>query len=71
MTEALTSPGVAPAANKAQMRSGASRGSGDARTLRLSDPSWGPAPSVSMKFKRKLISSSTSSVFASGTSGSP
>eukprot|EP00969_Alexandrium_andersonii_P089571 3954888-Alexandrium_andersonii.AAC.1 len=61
MTEALTSPRVAPAAKRARMRPGAPRGSGDVRTLGLPYPSWDSAPSVFVKFMGKLISSSMSS----------
>eukprot|EP00969_Alexandrium_andersonii_P336908 14891578-Alexandrium_andersonii.AAC.1 len=55
ITDALASPGDAPAANRARIRSGASRGSGDARTLGPPNPSWDPTPATA-RLMRKLIS---------------
>eukprot|EP00969_Alexandrium_andersonii_P237168 10469091-Alexandrium_andersonii.AAC.1 len=71
MTEARTSPRVAPAANRARMRSGASRRSVGARKRRPSDPSWGRASLSCMRFMSMPVSSSMSSVFASGVTSTP
>eukprot|EP00969_Alexandrium_andersonii_P344991 15249699-Alexandrium_andersonii.AAC.1 len=57
MTEARASPGVAPAANRARTRSGASQGSGADRKRRPPGPSWGrPSPSCT-RFMIRPISS--------------
>eukprot|EP00969_Alexandrium_andersonii_P066396 2927515-Alexandrium_andersonii.AAC.1 len=61
MTEALTSPGVAPAAKQGANEVGSITGVRRRPSTQTLRPSWNSAPSVSMRFTRKLISSSMSS----------